>query len=159
MIRIRANVKCFGSEEFELTVNRTARIRGQTAGTLKPTHLFDIVFEPMPNILLYRAFGYDATSTQLRACAYDAVGFFVNPARAGVPRQTFGNVGRLTERARLKEPRKVARPQKHQGEAFRGWPVRPAPRTASPERIGESPRSSGTECAAPGVDGEVDTIP
>ena len=28
------------------------------------------------------------------------------------------------ERARLKEPRKVARPRKYQGEAFRGWPVR-----------------------------------
>ena len=32
--------------------------------------------------------------------------------------------GRLMERARLKEPRKVARPRKYQGEAFRGWPVR-----------------------------------
>ena len=40
VIRIRANVKCFGSEEFELTVNRMARILGQNAGTLKPTHLF-----------------------------------------------------------------------------------------------------------------------
>ena len=57
--------------EFELTVIRTARICGHIICTLEVTHLFDLVFEPMLDILLYRAYGYDTTGTQLRACAYD----------------------------------------------------------------------------------------
>ena len=41
---MRVNVKCFGSEEFELTVNRTARIRGHIAGTMEATHLFEKLY-------------------------------------------------------------------------------------------------------------------
>ena len=58
--------------------------------------------------------------------------------------------GRLTERARLREARKVARPQNNRG----GFPMTGQcdlpPRTASPERSGESSRSSGSDCAAHG---------
>ena len=92
------------------------------ADTLEATGLFDVVFVLVLNILLDRADGYDATGTQLRAGAYDAtgvarsaVGFFANPSRCRCPRrrslevsmsrQTFGIIGRVTERARLKEPR------------------------------------------------------
>ena len=38
--------------------------------------------------------------------------------------------------------------------SFVDWPVRLA--TASPERIGESSRNSGSDCAAPGWDGKAD---
>eukprot|EP00450_Noctiluca_scintillans_P030850 CAMPEP_0194550746 /NCGR_PEP_ID=MMETSP0253-20130528/95865_1 /TAXON_ID=2966 /ORGANISM="Noctiluca scintillans" /LENGTH=546 /DNA_ID=CAMNT_0039398191 /DNA_START=1882 /DNA_END=3522 /DNA_ORIENTATION=- len=54
VIYMHANMKCIGSEGFELIVNRTARICKHMADTLEATGLFDVVFEPMMNILLYR---------------------------------------------------------------------------------------------------------
>ena len=67
----------------------------------------------MLNILQYRS--YAVSRVRLRR-----VGFFGRRSlEVSWSRQTFGNLARLKERARLKEPRKVARPQKHQGEAFR----------------------------------------
>ena len=49
-----ANMKCLGSDGFEMIVNRTARICKHMADTLEATGLFDVMFEPMMNILPYR---------------------------------------------------------------------------------------------------------
>ena len=54
VIYMHANMKCFGSDRFEMTVNRTARICKHMADTLEATGLFEVMFEPMTNILLYR---------------------------------------------------------------------------------------------------------
>ena len=66
-----------------------------------------------------------------------------------IPSRT-ANGGRLTERARLKEPIKWQGRGNIKGRLSEAGLCDLTPRTASPERIGESSRSSGSDCAAPG---------
>ena len=47
-------ITCLGSDRFEMIVNRDARICKHMADTLEATGLFEVMFEPMMNILLYR---------------------------------------------------------------------------------------------------------
>ena len=68
-----------------------------------------------------------------------------------IPSRT-ANGGRLTERARLKEPIKWRGHGNIKGRLSEAGLCDLTPRTASPERIGESSRSSGSDCAAPGRD-------
>ena len=168
VIYIHANIKCMGSGRFELIVSRTAQICNHMAESTE--------------VLLYRTDGCDATTTQVLTtqvrpplCGGFLLvdGVFVRfpvalVRNARIPRTRRHDVGttlvssplerfsfgRLTECARLNQPRKVARPQKNQGDAFRGWLCDLTPRTASPERIGESSRNSGSDCAAPGGNGK-----
>ena len=54
VIYMHANTKCLGSDGFEMSVNRTARICKHMADTLEANDLFEVMFEPTINILPYR---------------------------------------------------------------------------------------------------------
>ena len=132
VIFLRTDMKCFGSEGLELIVNRTARFCRHMADTLEATGRFDVVFVPVLSSLLHRADRYHAQGTQLSAGAYDttgatssAVGFFANPARAGVHVDGVSRpLGQVRLLETLADPLGVPGSRSRTGEAFVDWPVR-----------------------------------
>ena len=118
----------FGGIRFDRESN-SANLQTH-AFTMDATELFDIVFEPMLNILLYKADGYAAMTTRLLAGAHDATGAASSAVSFFVSTESLGDSQSHCKRwpshgaCQAQGADKVARPRKHQGEAFRGWPVR-----------------------------------
>jgi len=53
-IYMHANLSCIGAKGYAALMNRSARICRYMASTLRKHGAFDVLFEPMTNILLYR---------------------------------------------------------------------------------------------------------
>lgn len=53
-VYMHANLACIGASGYETLMNRSARVCGYMAAQLRKDELFELVFEPMTNILLYR---------------------------------------------------------------------------------------------------------
>lgn len=53
-VYMHANLSCIGASGYEALMNRSVRICRYMAFTLKNSGAFEILFEPMTNILLYR---------------------------------------------------------------------------------------------------------
>jgi glutamate decarboxylase len=53
-VYMHANLACIGANGYETLINRSARVCRYMASALQDHPLFELVFEPMTNILLYR---------------------------------------------------------------------------------------------------------
>ena len=153
VIFLHAHMKCFGSEGLELIVNRTARFCRHMADTLEATGRFDVVFVPVLSTFLHRANRYHTLLVLTTRLGPPALRWVSSPI-------LHVQVSTLTE----------SRDLQVKSDFWGRWPTHWAcqaqgaeqgrlsltgqcdlpPRTASPERIGESSRSSGSDCAAPG---------